>query len=324
MALKIALIALVVLALGAAIFAFHFAASGGVKFPSIFSSSTFAGFSILPSQREQTLPTIPQGTSTAVRGAYSSGAAGQGGAGWTAAANLTVDPSTVPASQIPSGWTAAQLSPYFHEVRIGGVSSGGFGYYGTITLNTYFANPQATGTIDITRWHIKTRASGEYIPGAIALYDPSGLAAPSDIRLKNGDVVYLYSSSAPFNLRLNECIGWIAGVANFQPAIPAYCPPPALSRATRFSGACQQYVETLGGCTPPDLSSPLVPRTDYACQDYLENNFNYKSCFDAHLGDPNFLSNQVWVWMGSNVVNQYHDTVDLLDANGKLVDEYTY
>ena len=322
MILKIALIALVVLALGAGIFAFHFATSGGVKLPPFFSSSTFAGFSVVPSQHAQTLPSIPQGTSTGAGGTY----LGPGGTGTgSASAGLTVDPSTVPLSQIPSGWTAAQLSPYFHEVRIGGVSYGGFGYYGTITLNTYFANKQATGTIDVTGWHIKTRDSGEYIPGAIALYDPSGLTAPSDIRLKNGDVVYLYSSSAPFNLRLNECIGWISGVADFQPAIPAYCPQPDLSRASQFSGACQQYLQTLGGCAQPRIyNNPLVPRTDYACQDYLENNFNYKSCFEAHLGDPNFLSNQVWVWMGSNVVNRYHDTVDLLDRNGKLVDEYVY
>ena len=322
MALKIALIALVVLALGAGIFAFHFATSGGVKLPPFFSSSTFAGFSIIPSQHEQTLPTIPQGTSTGAGGTYL-GPSGGTGSG-SGSAGLTIDPSSVPSSQIPSGWTAAQLSPYFHEVRIGGASYGGFGYYGTITLNTYFANQQATGTIDITGWRIRTRNSGEYIPGAIELYDPSGLTAPSDIRLKNNDVVYLYSSSAPFNLRLNECIGWIANVAHFQPAIPAYCPQPDLSQASQFSGACQQYVQSLGGCTVPNLSNPLVPRTDYACQDYLENNFNYKSCFEAHLGDPNFLSNQVWVWMGSNVVNRYHDTVDLLDRNGRLVDEYVY
>ena len=59
-------------------------------------------------------------------------------------------------------------------------------------------------------------------------------------------------------------------------------------------------------------------------QEYLENNFTYKSCFEAHDGDANFLSNQVWVWTGSNVVDQYHDTVQLLDKNGLLVDLYTY
>ena len=67
-----------------------------------------------------------------------------------------------------------------------------------------------------------------------------------------------------------------------------------------------------------------VPRTDYACHDYLENNFNYKSCFNAHVRDANFLSNQWWVWMGSSPLDQYHDTADLFDKNGLLVDEYSY
>jgi hypothetical protein len=226
-------------------------------------------------------------------------------------------------ADIPAGYTVAQLSPYFHIVRLGSVSAGTSFYYGTITLDDYDYNSPST-TVDITGWQIKSKDSGEYIPQAIDIYDPSGLAAPSDIRVKNGDTVYLYSSSAPFNLRLNECIGYVAHVANFQPALPSDCPSVDQSAIQNFTGQCQEYIDSIGGCQQPDMSSPQIPRNDYACQDYLENNFTYKSCFEAHDGDANFLSNQVWVWTGSNVVDQYHDTVQLLDRNGLLVDLYTY
>jgi hypothetical protein len=229
--------------------------------------------------------------------------------------------STINPANIPAGFTAAQLSPYFQEVRLGGVSAGSSYYYGTITLNAYF---NATGTIDITGWQIKSRNSGEYIPQAVDVYDPSGLAAESDIRMKSGDTTYLYSSSAPFNLRLNECIGYVAHVANFDPALPLSCPYVSSSQIDGFSGSCQNYIDTIGSCQQPDLSSPQIPRTDYACQQYLENNFTYKSCFTQHASDPNFLSNQVWVWTGSNGVDPYHDKVELLDRNGLLVDVYTY
>jgi hypothetical protein len=74
----------------------------------------------------------------------------------------------------------------------------------------------------------------------------------------------------------------------------------------------------------PVLSGPQVPTNDYACMNYIENNFTYRSCFNQHSADANFLSNQVWVWTGSSPVNQYHDTVRLLDKNGLLVDIYTY
>jgi hypothetical protein len=231
--------------------------------------------------------------------------------------------TTINPADIPTGYTVAQLSPYFHEVRIAGASAGTSYYYGTITLN-YSSYNNSTGTIDITGWQIKSRNSGEYIPQAINVYDPSGLTPASDIRIKTGDTVSLYSTSAPFNLRLNECVGYIAKIANFVPALPSNCPYIDRSQIDNFTGACQNYIESIGACQAPNMSSSQIPQNDYACIDYLENNFNYKSCFAAHDTDANFLSNQVWVWIGSSVVDQYHDTVRLIDKNGLLVDLYTY
>lgn len=224
-------------------------------------------------------------------------------------------------SQIPAGFTLAQLSPYFHQIRFGGVSAGTSYYYGTITLYSYLT---ASTTVDITGWQIKTRGSGEYIPQAVYLYDASGMAPEADIFMHSNDVVYLYSSSAPFNLRLNKCIGYVAHMANFNPALPTSCPYVNRSAIQNFTGACQNYITSLNSCQAPDMTNPSIPRTDYACQTYLENNFNYKSCFSAHVSDPDFLSNQVWVWTGSNVVDPNHDIVNLFDKSGLLVDQYSY
>jgi hypothetical protein len=244
----------------------------------------------------------------------------------TAASGAT---SSINPADVPTGFTMNQLSPFFHEVRIGGTSYGGFGFYGQITLNADLpAGANSTSSppavIDVTNWQIKTKTSGEYIPQAVNLYDPSGLAAASDIQMRNGDNVYLYSSQGPFNLRLNKCIGYIAADNKTIPAIPAYCPYVDNSIIQNFTGACQNYVRSLSGCTVPDLNNLQIPFTDYACRDYLANNFNYHSCFDAHVGDGDFLSNQIWVWTGKNVVDQYHDQVELLDRNGLLVDVYKY
>jgi hypothetical protein len=230
--------------------------------------------------------------------------------------------TTISPADIPAGYTASELSPYFHQVRLGSVSAGSSYYYGTITLDAYLTNPSSS--IDITGWEIKTRDSGEYIPQAINEYDPSGLTPATDIRVKNDDVVYLYSSSAPFNLRLNECVGYIAHVANFIPALPLSCPYVDQSQIQGLTGQCQNYVETISSCQAPNMASPQISQNDYSCREYLENNFTYKSCFNEHDSDPNFLSNQIWVWTGSNVIDQYHDTVQLLDKNGLLVDQYTF
>ena len=257
-------------------------------------------------------PTIP--VAPAQPTTISAPSSGGGGSNATA-------PAINPA-EIPAGYTASQLSPYFHDVLFEGVSAGNYYSYGTITLNDndYYS----TSTIDITGWQIQSNDGDEYVPQAVDLYDPTGLAPETDINVKTGDTVFMYSSSAPFNLRLNECIGYAAHVANFVPALPLTCPYPNQSQIQQFSGACQNYIDTIGQCQTPVFSSPQVPTNDYACTNYLENNFTYRSCFNQHYTDANFLSNQVWVWTGSSPVNQYHDTVRLLDKKGLLVDLYTY
>ncbi len=306
---KIIFIIIIIIALGVGLYLYSSGAFvNGLKgFNSLFSPSSTLSFFRFGSSTTVHGPSISIGPSSP-----------QEQPGISAPAAIT----TINPADIPAGYTAAQLSPYFQEVRIASISPGTSYYYGTITLSDN--NYNSTSTIDITGWQIKALRGNEYIPQAIDVYDPTGLTPPSDIRMKNGDVVYLYSSSAPFNLRLNECVGYIAHVADFNPPLPSNCPSVDQSQIDSFTGACQNYILSIGGCQAPNMSSPQIPHTDYACQDYLENNFTYRSCFNAHYADANFLSNQVWVWTGSNVVDQYHDTVKLLDKNGLLVDIYTY
>lgn len=232
--------------------------------------------------------------------------------------------TTINPSEIPAGFTLSQLSPYFKKITFGGVSPGSLYSYGTITLGTYGLAP--SDTVDITGWEIKTNRGGEFIPQAIDLYDPSGLAAPSDIVVRQNQYVYIYSSSGPFNLRLNECIGYVGNSNKFTPPLPENCPyidQEAISKMG-FTGVCENYIYSLGSCQAPNMNSIQIPRNDYACQDYLENNFNYKACFNAHVGDANFLSNQWWVWTGSSPLDQYHDAINLFDKKGLLVDHYSY
>jgi hypothetical protein len=204
------------------------------------------------------------------------------------------------------------------------MSAGSIYSYGTITLGTY--GLAASDTVDITGWQIKTNRGGEYIPQAIDLYDPSGLAAPGDITVGQNQYVYIYSSPGPFNLRLNKCIGYIGNSNKFTPPLPTNCPYIDQSAISRmgFTGTCENYIYSLGSCQIPNLNNAPIPWTDYACRDYIENNFNYKACFNAHVSSADFLSNQWWVWMGSNPLDQYHDVVDLFDKKGLLVDQYSY
>ncbi len=241
------------------------------------------------------------------------------GSGASSGVTTTINPS-----EIPAGFTASELSPYFGKITFGGVSAASPYSYGTIILAAYGLS--ASDTVDVTGWQIKTNRGGEYIPQAIDLYDPSGLAAPGDIFLGQGQYVYLYSSSGPFNLRLNECIGYIGNSNKFTPALPMDCPYIDQSAISKmgFTGECENYIFSLGSCEVPDLNNAPIPQNDYACRDYIESNFNYKACFSAHENDADFLSNQWWVWTGSSPLDEYHDMVDLFDKNGLLVNQYSY
>jgi hypothetical protein len=262
-------------------------------------------------------PTIPQGGSNYGSGGevYTEGSGSNGsGSGNGGSGN-----SAIPPSEIPPGLTAAQLSPYFHDVNFATVGTA------EIELYTYENYNEPTTTIDITGWEIKTNHGGEYIPQAVNIYDPDAAPVLSDIILTSSqdDEVYFYASSAPQNVRINSCMGYLNQTNQFNPSLPDNCPPVSTTAISSFSGACQNYIESLD-CNPVNMSNPNIPRNDYACQQYLENNFTYDSCITNHSHDSNFLSNEWYIWMGSTPLDEYHDNVELLDKNGLVVDTYSY
>lgn len=232
----------------------------------------------------------------------------------------TIQPR-VPAYEIPSGFTEAQLSPYFHEVRFGGVSAGSDFSYGQISL---YAGFSGNGTIDVTGWLLQARDGGQYIPQAINNYDPYGAAAPSDMLLRNGDYLNMYTNASAIgaNLHLNKCIGYLQSVNNFVPSLPLNCPSFDRSELSDFSGECQDYILSLNYCGVPGVNLN-VPANQYACQEFL-NTVNYKGCYDRHVNDPDFFSHEWRAWTGTTFLDPRHDKLQLLDKQGLLVDYYEY
>jgi hypothetical protein len=265
--------------------------------------------------------TAPSSGGSTLSSGSPSWTSGSASASTSVAANQQPTTPTINPSDIPAGYTLAQLSPFFHQITFGSLYSGDVYSYGQISL--YDSSQATTTSIDVTGWEIKSNRGGEYIPTAINLYDPSGLTAPGDIRMQSNQTLNIYSDTAPFNLRLNKCIGYMQNSNPFNPPLPTDCPYVSQSDISTFTGVCQQYVYSLGSCQLPDMNNISIPETDYACRTYLEN-LNYGGCFAKHVNDSDFLSNEWRVWMGSNVIDPVHDTVLLLDRNGLLVDLRTY
>lgn len=245
---------------------------------------------------------------------YSSGSSTSG--------NYT-SPSVQPqinSSDIPYGFTLQDISPYFKKITVS-ASPGSLGYYSQVTLYGYFAE---NSRIDVTGWQLRANKGGLYIPKAVNVYDSSGLAAESDINLKNGDVLYIYSTTSPIgaNLHLNKCIGYLANSNMFNPPLSLNCPYVNRSEISNLTGQCQNYILSLGSCKLPAPNLPFLIN-DYSCQAFL-NKINYGGCFTSHRNDSDFLGNQWIVWSGSKFLDFQHDRLLLFDKQGLVVNEYSY
>ena len=210
-------------------------------------------------------------------------------------------------------------------------SAGFFGYpkeYSRITLYSRLKEGEA---VDITGWKIKSNKNEIIIPQAVEIYNPDGSAQASDIILKPGNYVELYSLTSPVNrnLRLNKCVGYLEEIYNFQPIyLSRNCPAFSGSEIRQFSGQCQSYLLSLSACKTPDVNFyNNLPGTDEgnACRAFLQT-IGYGNCFRGHRQDADFLSNNWIVWLETQTLNldSRHDYLRLYDRKGNLVSEYNY
>ncbi len=186
-----------------------------------------------------------------------------------------------------------------------------------------YANLVKGESANITGWTVKSNKGSFSIPQAQEIYSFGG--AQGNINLQSGDRVSFYSTAGPKgNFRLNKCLGYIEDISPFTPPLPKACPYISRSEITNFSGACQEYALSLHSCQEPSANPP-IPLNDDACRNFLRK-LNYVGCVEKYGKDNDFLSNDWRVWIGSqlNIFDPLHDKVQLLDRNGKVIDEYVY
>ncbi len=224
-------------------------------------------------------------------------------------------------SQIPPGFSIRDISPYFGQIRLS-ASPGSPGFYSQITITSALVS--SGGSLDMTGWLIKGNRGSQYVPQAVNVYDPSGLTAESDIYMKNGDMLTIYSNSSAIgvNFRLNKCMGYLSNTNNFVPPLYLSCPTVNRSEIVNFTGQCQNYITSLNSCQMP-APNPPISIYDYSCRAYLDK-LNYGGCFAKYRNDYDFMDNKWYAWSGSQFLDFQHDRVLLFDRNGLLVAEYTY
>lgn len=209
------------------------------------------------------------------------------------------------------------------DVKISGLQATSYYSPSMITLSV---QPKYGEKINMTGWKIKARKGEIIIPKGIEKYQ--SYRDSKDIILKDYAIIYIINDLNPLgkgkNFCLNKCFGYIKNYHKFYPSFYTYCPKPKLQDITELNPYCQEFILRLSNCEIPDYSNNMKISLDSQCTSYLRDNFNYSACFKKYSNDEDFLKNYWYIYVGTDIVHELHDTVYLYDQTGLLVDKHTY
>ena len=250
----------------------------------------------------------------------------------TPAGPVPIVADTLPQQPTPIGFSSAQLSPYYKQVRIDSViRPDRNAYYNAGGQFAIYADRSMKQPVDVTGWSVRGNKSGSvFIPRAVSDYTPNTFGTPqnTNIMLESGGRVYVYGSQSTLgkNFRLNKCMGYLNENYKFDPSLPNECPRIDSGRLALLSGKCQDFVRSMNTCaTPkPDDFNRISGFVEDECR-VLINKQNHISCYNDNYNSANFFSKEWRTWNSDPMTfDTYHDRLVLFDKQGLVVDEYTY
>ena len=194
-----------------------------------------------------------------------------------------------------------------------------------------FVRLTAAERVTITGWSLQSAISGlrAYIPSGSSAYAMGTVNSPESISLEAGMTVVITTGQSPtgVSFRENKCTGYLGQMQEYNPPLMNSCPSPGeilpqtASNVKNFGQDCIDFAQTLPRCyfptsVPSNLSS--------SCRAFIANNYTYGGCMN-HYGNANPLPS--WrIYLGQRAELWYntHDTIRLLDAEGRVVDSFSY
>ena len=221
-------------------------------------------------------------------------------------------------------------SPYEGEVRLslGGARAG--------NVAEEYVELNASGGISpivISGWSLQSAITGVrvYIPEAAAMFVMGIVNNVGPVALQGGDSAIINSGASPVGVsfRENICSGYAGQIRQFVPQITERCPAPSdmlpetASNLSSYGTSCFDYVANLQQCSLPGT---LPSNLSANCQAYVENIFSYNGCVNMYSAQSSF-SLPVWrIFLDhtTEMWNNDHDVIRVLDAQGRTVDVLTY
>lgn len=209
------------------------------------------------------------------------------------------------------------------------------GALGTNDVNTEYLiiRSGANAPVTITGWQLVGTKSGSHavITQGTLIADPAGRITPVPIVLSPGAEAIVTSGRSPFGASFLEtaCTGYLSRNAAFNPALGTRCPYPTDDLRAHYAGSqqwefnqCADFLSGVSSCRVPNTDTTRLPAS---CQQFIDTNLNYSGCIANHRTDTGFLGTTWRIYLAqSSTLWRTNETIELLDATGKVVDEYSY
>lgn len=225
----------------------------------------------------------------------------------------------------------ADASPLRGKLSVSSASRGNKASNEYVVIRASDSNTAPVSITGLTLRGVVSRLSAA-IPKAWRLPYPGTPSGSGTITLAPGEFAYIITGRSPNNMSflINKCTGFFAQSAEFNPSLPNECPSPAQealqSNAAELSEDCLDYLASFPGCTNPPDALPEHLKNDGSCHAYVFNKISYNRCVALHKNEPDFYRGDWRVYLERDTLlwGTKRETIELVDANGKLIGAYNY
>jgi hypothetical protein len=231
----------------------------------------------------------------------------------------------------------SKRSPYYSKITMSSSISGLQGSDPNREYISMSTSLSGTETVRITGWYLKSEITGYYaVIGKAALLPFSFTKTESDVILQKGDKVYLTKGFSPIGIsfRTNKCTGFFEENRTFIPSLSLRCPFPKDEKLPKFSDVydrndeCVALIERIPRCRTRDSEfiRDLPDTVSDSCKTYITTQINYNFCVARHFSDIDFPGNEYRLYLNKfgPLWRTKHDTINLHDENGLVVDTIKY
>lgn len=193
----------------------------------------------------------------------------------------------------------------------------------------------STELVNVTGWMLRSTKTGRQASIGKAVLLPSSYAATAvkgedPIVLRPGDKAIVATAHSPIgnSFLINKCIGHFNQYQTFNPYLNQSCPAlrdePMPAAPNALNDACLNYINSWPTCG--NQLRNLPERLSHECQEWIIEHATYNSCVKLHQPDTDFFSNEWRVFLNrtETLWKTQREVIQLLDADGKVVDQVSY